>query len=149
MSRRFEICKRRKLHYLLRQLSSTFIQLNILVNTQNRAVITDFGSARTIDPASPELPGDSPTRIRHRESAKNPVETLTAEVAATGESITITGPAWTVRWAAPELLAGQPPCLASDIWAFGWICWEVCLCRSCTAHGPFSNFAPIELGYYR
>ncbi|KIO20091.1 hypothetical protein M407DRAFT_81941, partial [Tulasnella calospora MUT 4182] len=72
--------------------------LNILVNSGNRAVITDFGSARTA---------------------------LTAEIAPSGEFITITGPAWTMRWAAPELLEGDLPGLASDIWALGWICWEV------------------------
>ncbi|KIO17264.1 hypothetical protein M407DRAFT_85170, partial [Tulasnella calospora MUT 4182] len=69
--------------------------LNILVNSQNRGVITDFGSARTA-----------------------------AEVAPSGDFITMTGPAWTVRWAAPELLEGDLPGLASDIWALGWICWE-------------------------
>ncbi|KIO20739.1 hypothetical protein M407DRAFT_50882, partial [Tulasnella calospora MUT 4182] len=67
--------------------------LNILVNSENRAIITDFGSARAI--------------------------------AASGESITMTGPAWTIRWAAPELLKGDLPGLGSDVWAFGWICWEV------------------------
>ncbi|KIO19418.1 hypothetical protein M407DRAFT_223103, partial [Tulasnella calospora MUT 4182] len=67
--------------------------LNILINSQNRGVITDFGSARTV-------------------------------VARSGDFITMTGPAWTMRWAAPELLEGDLPGLASDIWALGWICWE-------------------------
>lgn len=39
-------------------------------------------------------------------------------------SIKLTGTGWTLRWAAPELLNGEQPDLASDIWAFAWICWE-------------------------
>lgn len=39
--------------------------------------------------------------------------------------LTLTGPSWSFRWAAPEVLNGEEPDLASDIWAFGWICWEV------------------------
>ncbi|KIO32423.1 glycoside hydrolase family 16 protein, partial [Tulasnella calospora MUT 4182] len=65
--------------------------LNVLINSKNEAVITDFGSA----------------------------------LGASGETITLTAAQWTLRWAAPELLTGSDPDLASDIWAFGWICWEV------------------------
>ncbi|KIO33586.1 hypothetical protein M407DRAFT_17549 [Tulasnella calospora MUT 4182] len=110
--------------------------LNILVNAENQAIITDFGSARTVDPASPE----ATTRVQRRAPTEDPVVSLTAEVAATGESITITGPAWTVRWAAPELLEGLPPGLASDIWAFGWICWE-----ALTGNFPFSEESDIAI----
>ncbi|KIO17504.1 hypothetical protein M407DRAFT_53126, partial [Tulasnella calospora MUT 4182] len=39
--------------------------------------------------------------------------------------LTLTGPAWSLRWAAPEVALGEPQNLASDIWAAGWICWEV------------------------
>ncbi|KIO20720.1 hypothetical protein M407DRAFT_29659 [Tulasnella calospora MUT 4182] len=46
----------------------------------------------------------------------------------------MTGPAWTVRWAAPELLDGYLPGLASDIWALGWICWE-----AITGNFPFDK----------
>ncbi|KIO34423.1 hypothetical protein M407DRAFT_53040, partial [Tulasnella calospora MUT 4182] len=46
----------------------------------------------------------------------------------------VTGPAWTIRWAAPELLEGGLPNLASDIWAFGWICWE-----ALTGNYPFEE----------
>lgn len=53
-------------------------------------------------------------------------ESVNADVADSGEFITITGPAWTLRWAAPELVAGGLPSLASDVWSLGWICWEVC-----------------------
>ncbi|KIO20712.1 hypothetical protein M407DRAFT_49542, partial [Tulasnella calospora MUT 4182] len=81
--------------------------LNILVNPENRAVITDFGSARAVDSVANE---------------------------ALKDFITMTGPAWTMRWAAPELLDGDLPGLASDIWALGWICWE-----AVTGNFPFDK----------
>ncbi|KIO15795.1 hypothetical protein M407DRAFT_47851, partial [Tulasnella calospora MUT 4182] len=41
--------------------------------------------------------------------------------------LTLTGPHWTLRWAAPELVAVEKerPSLASDIWSAGWVCWEM------------------------
>ncbi|KIO32747.1 hypothetical protein M407DRAFT_211381, partial [Tulasnella calospora MUT 4182] len=85
--------------------------LNILVNSEHRAVITDFGSARKLDPN------------QRREKAS-------------GTYITLTGPVFTLRWAAPELLAEDEFSLASDIWAFGWICWEIM-----TGSIPFDELA--------
>lgn len=39
---------------------------------------------------------------------------------------TLTGPAWSLRWAAPEVVKGEvDPGLPSDIWSAGWVCWEV------------------------
>ncbi|KIO22968.1 hypothetical protein M407DRAFT_78646, partial [Tulasnella calospora MUT 4182] len=35
------------------------------------------------------------------------------------------GSSYTLRWAAPELLQDEKPCLRSDIWALGWIAYEV------------------------
>lgn len=32
---------------------------------------------------------------------------------------------FSLRWTAPEVLAGESQDLPSDIWAIGWICWEV------------------------
>ncbi|KAG9040639.1 hypothetical protein FS837_000371 [Tulasnella sp. UAMH 9824] len=104
--------------------------LNILVNPENQAVITDFGSAREIESATEEIVNGvnetNRANIPHPNSTEaRSMEPLKAEVAASGELITMTGPAWTVRWAAPEILGGALPGLGSDIWAFGWICWEV------------------------
>ncbi|KAG9041599.1 hypothetical protein FS837_012038 [Tulasnella sp. UAMH 9824] len=113
--------------------------LNILVNSMNLAVITDFGSARAVDSAvEGALKGvyaaeGTPTPQQIAAGAQD-VETLTAEIAPSGEFITMTGPAWTVRWAAPELLGGGLPGLASDIWALGWICWE-----AVTGNFPFDK----------
>ncbi|KIO32087.1 hypothetical protein M407DRAFT_47593, partial [Tulasnella calospora MUT 4182] len=73
--------------------------LNILVNSSCRALITDFGSARSKPNADAE-------------------EQNTSE-------LTLTGPSYTLRWAAPEVLAGGENGLPSDMWAVGWICWEI------------------------
>ncbi|KIO28056.1 hypothetical protein M407DRAFT_72279, partial [Tulasnella calospora MUT 4182] len=78
--------------------------LNILVNSKNRAIITDFGSARVMSEFKPAVRGPGG------------------------------GPAWSLRWAAPELLGGADPSLASDIWASGWIFWEIM-----TGKFPFSD----------
>lgn len=40
-------------------------------------------------------------------------------------TLTLSGPAWSFRWAPPEALKGTSLSLASDIWALGWIAWEV------------------------
>lgn len=37
----------------------------------------------------------------------------------------LTGPESSLRWIAPEVLAGENPGLPSDIWSLGWVCWEV------------------------
>ncbi|KAG9023463.1 hypothetical protein FS837_005790, partial [Tulasnella sp. UAMH 9824] len=113
--------------------------LNILVNHENRAVITDFGSARAVESAT-----EAEIRnFNEAERIKIPLQTSTEtatmealkiEVPAPGEFITMTGPAWTVRWAAPELLKGGLSDLGSDIWALGWICWEVV-----TGNFPFNE----------
>ncbi|KIO19402.1 hypothetical protein M407DRAFT_54875, partial [Tulasnella calospora MUT 4182] len=71
--------------------------LNILVSSSYRAVITDFGSARTISTTEGELIGEE----------------------------NVPGPAWSLRWAAPEVVNGERQNLASDIWAVGWVCWEI------------------------
>lgn len=46
-------------------------------------------------------------------------------VGAAGNQLTLTGPAWSLRWAPPEVVNGIRPGLSSDIWAAGWVCWEV------------------------
>ncbi|KIO33091.1 hypothetical protein M407DRAFT_37419, partial [Tulasnella calospora MUT 4182] len=73
--------------------------VNILVNSEYHAVITDFGSAR---PSSFE-----------------------ATLCTSTNTITLTGDRFTLRWAAPELLQEYPSSLQSDIWALGWVAYEV------------------------
>ncbi|KIO32560.1 hypothetical protein M407DRAFT_50041, partial [Tulasnella calospora MUT 4182] len=70
--------------------------LNILVNSSYQAVITDFGSAR----------------IRRR-------------VDASTLDLTLTGPGFSLRWTSPEVLRDEMRDLPSDMWAMGWICWEI------------------------
>ncbi|KIO19361.1 hypothetical protein M407DRAFT_50892, partial [Tulasnella calospora MUT 4182] len=72
--------------------------LNILVSSSYRAIITDFGSARDC----PQI-----------------------NVVPAGDQLTLTGPAWSLRWAPPEVVNGDRPGLSSDIWSAGWVCWEI------------------------
>ncbi|KAG9038121.1 hypothetical protein FS837_001312 [Tulasnella sp. UAMH 9824] len=115
--------------------------LNILINANNRALITDFGSARVLDPRSGSTSGDLPTSNRKLPLNMDPstnTNSPKAELAQSGQCITMTGPTWTLRWAAPELLEGRLPDFASDIWAFGWICWE-----AITGLFPFSGQSDV------
>ncbi|KIO23794.1 hypothetical protein M407DRAFT_26788 [Tulasnella calospora MUT 4182] len=108
--------------------------LNILVNSSYRAVITDFGSAR----------------IRRNVAARD-IENrsggalLNDGVTAGGNSpevkfnpstsdLTLTGPGFSLRWIAPEVLCGEEQGLPSDVWAIGWICWE-----TITGRMPFED----------
>ncbi|KAG8925567.1 hypothetical protein FRC00_003859, partial [Tulasnella sp. 408] len=74
--------------------------LNILVNSDNRAIITDFGSARAMGLVDEQaVKGVRATKATSPSSpaateAQN-AEALLAEVAPSGEFITMTGPAWT------------------------------------------------------
>ncbi|KIO21577.1 hypothetical protein M407DRAFT_80252, partial [Tulasnella calospora MUT 4182] len=74
--------------------------LNILVNSEFHAIIIDFGSARHL--GSDHFRKD-----------------------AAASTLTLTGSTYTIRWAAPELLQDERPCLRSDIWALGWVAYEV------------------------
>ncbi|KIO18888.1 hypothetical protein M407DRAFT_83461, partial [Tulasnella calospora MUT 4182] len=53
------------------------------------------------------------------------VERAEIAVVVSGNRLTLTGPAWSLRWAAPEVASGEQQSLASDIWATGWVCWEI------------------------
>ncbi|KIO17069.1 hypothetical protein M407DRAFT_54135, partial [Tulasnella calospora MUT 4182] len=74
--------------------------VNVLVTSECRAVITDFGSARRL-------------------------ASKAATFCASTNTMTLTGNEYTLRWAAPELLMDEEPDLWSDIWALGWIFYEV------------------------
>ncbi|KIO21252.1 hypothetical protein M407DRAFT_48602, partial [Tulasnella calospora MUT 4182] len=72
--------------------------LNILVNAFYHALITDFGSARI------------------KQNIELNPKTL---------ELTLTGPGFSLRWTAPEVLDDGVQDLPSDMWAIGWICWEI------------------------
>ncbi|KAG9047313.1 hypothetical protein FS837_002570 [Tulasnella sp. UAMH 9824] len=119
--------------------------LNILVNSENRAVVTDFGSARAIQSATESVVRgvdrtEAATTQDRTSTEELKIAPLKAEVAESGEFITMTGPAWTIRWAAPELLRGDLPGLESDVWAFGWICWE-----AVTGNFPFDEESNVAI----
>ncbi|KAG8974841.1 hypothetical protein FRC05_006774 [Tulasnella sp. 425] len=96
---------------------------NILINEQGTAIITDFGSARILREGCQEA--RSKTARRGYSTTSSPPEGPRVEFSESTGSITMTAPGYTVRWAAPEVLDGELPTLASDIWSLGWICWEV------------------------
>ncbi|KIO17802.1 hypothetical protein M407DRAFT_32524 [Tulasnella calospora MUT 4182] len=99
--------------------------LNILVNSSNRAVITDFGSARILRQTQ-ELNPDAGTRLEALASSAFPKNSGPPQftVTASETALTLTGPACSLRWAPPEVLNGEALDLAGDIWALGWIAWE-------------------------
>ncbi|KIO19864.1 hypothetical protein M407DRAFT_30478 [Tulasnella calospora MUT 4182] len=88
------------------------------------AIITDFGSARLLndpsDNGSNKAIGQEVERNPSTEKDCSPIH-----LAATGSLLTLTGPAWSLRWAPPEAVSGSRPSLPSDIWAAGWVCWEI------------------------
>lgn len=112
-------------------LTSAALQLNILVSSSCRAIITDFGSSRALSNV-----------VQHVVDQENvpdasgiPTMDKSADcrqlvIIATSDELTLTGPAWSLRWAAPEVIKEEEqPSLPSDIWSAGWVCWEVSLTR--------------------
>ncbi|KAG8948360.1 hypothetical protein FRC04_009856 [Tulasnella sp. 424] len=101
--------------------------LNILVNHDNHAIITDFGSARKTGSRTKRKNAAMPARLNlraERTTSQAQGQSL-FQLRESGTFITLTGPVYTLRWAAPEVLKDEAFGLASDIWAFGWICWEI------------------------
>lgn len=95
--------------------------MNILINSEYRAVITDFGSAR-------RLTAEGTGFHERRERTENTPQAgllLEATFCASSKTMTLTGNKYTLRWAAPELLNGNTPGLWSDMWALGWVAYEV------------------------
>lgn len=95
------------------------MQTNVLVKSNCRAVITDFGSAH--HPVPDNAGEDSEQAIKEPQQSPS----LEATYCPSTNTITLTCKNYTVLWAAPELLKDQDPSLASDIWALGWVAYEV------------------------
>lgn len=105
-------------------LTSTTAQLNILVSASYRAIITDFGSARVLN----HVTGGRTEKSNDQKAVENLTvgdECRQIHLTAAGNRLTLTGPAWSLRWAPPEVVNGNCPDLSSDVWAAGWVCWEV------------------------
>ncbi|KAG9030182.1 hypothetical protein FS837_003346 [Tulasnella sp. UAMH 9824] len=92
---------------------------NILVNSDCRAVITDFGSAH--HPTTKNLERKTKRARIDPQPAPSPEATFCPST----NTITLTHNKWTLRWAAPELLENDDASLASDVWAFGCVVYEV------------------------
>ncbi|KIO19786.1 hypothetical protein M407DRAFT_30576 [Tulasnella calospora MUT 4182] len=93
--------------------------LNVLVDRNRRAAITDFGSARRLPRR------DLKTQVEQVESQPHSAQQVNVAFCASANTITLTGNKYTLRWAAPELLMEDQLSLQSDIWALGWIAYEV------------------------
>ncbi|KIO26361.1 hypothetical protein M407DRAFT_24327 [Tulasnella calospora MUT 4182] len=107
--------------------------LNIIVSSSCHAVITDFGSARAVKKQA--VPDgnvqDASEPLGMDGHAIGPQVTIVA----TGNQLTLTSPAWTLRWAAPEVVKDEEQQgLPSDIWSAGWVGWEIMTDRI-----PFSD----------
>ncbi|KIO18929.1 hypothetical protein M407DRAFT_31404 [Tulasnella calospora MUT 4182] len=100
--------------------------LNILVSASYRAIITDFGSARAMsNVANRDTDQDTSPDAGGPSGMKNATRPSATFIASTNQ-LTLTGPAWSLRWAAPEVVKEEvQPGLPSDIWSAGWVCWEI------------------------
>ncbi|KAG9044953.1 hypothetical protein FS837_007250 [Tulasnella sp. UAMH 9824] len=102
--------------------------LNILVNSSYRAVITDFGSARIRQSVSSEEEENrEQMHCQEQISDEMGAESTSPKVKFDPSTfcLTLTGPAFSLRWTAPEVLNNGTQDLPSDMWAMGWICWEI------------------------
>ncbi|KAG8899610.1 hypothetical protein FRC00_001225 [Tulasnella sp. 408] len=108
-------------------LKSGATQLNILVNSSHKALITDFGSARARQ-FTGVVEDDNVVGISHPAPNHDTAEGLTTpKVKLNGITLelTLTDPGYSLRWTAPEVLDDGVQDLPSDMWALGWICWEI------------------------
>ncbi|KAG9042814.1 hypothetical protein FS837_010363 [Tulasnella sp. UAMH 9824] len=104
------------------------VQLNILVNSYYHAIITDFGSARIRQSVASEMEEVRPSTSTQPVADSNTSAGFTSPQAKFNPStsdLTLTGPGFSVRWTAPEVLDDGMQDLPSDMWAMGWICWEI------------------------
>ncbi|KIO28900.1 hypothetical protein M407DRAFT_21977 [Tulasnella calospora MUT 4182] len=100
--------------------------LNVLVNAEFDAVITDLGSARRLSNTNLEgTEEDEEGLPQSADLTASPADApLQVTFSTSTNTITLTGNVYTLRWAAPELLMEDQASLWSDIWALGWIYYE-------------------------
>ncbi|KAG8937888.1 hypothetical protein FRC00_011156 [Tulasnella sp. 408] len=102
--------------------------LNILVNSSYQAVITDFGSARIRRSVGSEKEAnqtEAPSKTLRSNTITPDACSPKVEFNHLDGALTLTGPGFSLRWTAPEALGTGMTDLPSDMWAMGWICWEI------------------------
>lgn len=98
-----------------------------MIASSYHAVISDFGSARRFTNKTPSRSTADytvePTLVEAADGRDN--SSIQATFCAASSTITLTNNHYTLRWAAPELLMDGEVSPCTDIWAFGWIIYEV------------------------
>ncbi|KAG9021327.1 hypothetical protein FS837_007353, partial [Tulasnella sp. UAMH 9824] len=95
----------------------------ILVNVSYRAVITDFDSARVLhrrvetDIDQEQFEGETAAEVMP--ALEKCAYASQLQVSVAGEQLTLAGPAWSLRWGAPEVLFGKRLDLPRDLWTAG------------------------------
>lgn len=107
------------------------------MSSSYRAVINDFGSARDRRSLAPEKKGTESAGAQAREDAAAGSISPKVQFNDLTMELTLTAPKSSLRWTAPEVLNHGILDLPSDIWALGWVSWEVSLARF--GFGPSSN----------
>lgn len=88
-------------------------------------MITDFGSARiqqSVDAVKDDAIADEGRAL---DDAAEGLTSPKVKFTGTTLELTLTGPMYTLRWTAPEVLDEGMQGTRSDMWAVGRICWEV------------------------
>lgn len=117
------------------------------MNSLYRAIITDFGSARALSKDSGESAEADLQSTPVGQVGSSVDSSPKAILSDSDTTLTLTGPSVSFRWASPELMDGKDPDLASDVWALGWICWEVSLELSKSRLAPHSSFVRFAEDY--
>lgn len=87
---------------------------NVLLDDQMRVKITDFGTAKILDPPKkPPQNGDGPNGMSYPEDP------------AKGDDSKANSFVGTAEYVSPELLTDKAACKASDLWAFGCIVFQL------------------------
>jgi len=98
---------------------------NILMNEHMHVLITDFGSAKILNPANPSNDTDSTCLMRFYKflvSCLNCGITIADEEQAIRRRNSFVG---TAQYVSPELLTDKKACPASDLWALGCIIYQM------------------------
>lgn len=90
-------------------------------------MITDFGSARIQGGLNAAEKGSVPEvpDTALNDAAAERLISPRVKLNGTTLELTLSYPGFSLRWTAPEVLDDGVQDMPSDMWAVGWICWEV------------------------